>query len=92
MNYDIGIELINYNGFDLYISSPERAILKTIFLSPNKTSLREIAQIIETMTSLRQKLLQELLEKCSSIKTKRIFLYLTEQYKHNWLNFIDQKI
>jgi hypothetical protein len=31
------------------------------------------------------------LENCSSIKVKRIFLYLAETQKHGWYDFIDQK-
>ncbi|MDR2781055.1 MAG: type IV toxin-antitoxin system AbiEi family antitoxin [Holosporaceae bacterium] len=86
-----GIQPINYRGFELFVSSPERAIIESIFLCPNEISLREIVQIMETMTNLRPNLLQELLIKCSSIKVKRIFLYLAEKQKHDWYDFIDLK-
>jgi hypothetical protein len=34
--------------------------------------------------------MQELLEKCSSIKVKRLFLFMASKAKHQWLEFIDQ--
>ncbi|MDR2780997.1 MAG: type IV toxin-antitoxin system AbiEi family antitoxin [Holosporaceae bacterium] len=86
-----GVQQINYHNFELFSSSPERAIMESIFLSPNKISIREIAQIMETMTNLRPHILQDLLIKCSSIKVKRIFLYLAEKQKHGWYDFIDLK-
>ena len=32
---------------------------------------------------------QELLENCSSVKVKRMFLYLADKFKHLWLDLID---
>jgi hypothetical protein len=88
---NIGIQQMNFRGFELPASSLERALMEAIFLCPGKVSLREISQIMETMTNLRPHLLQELLEKCSSVKVKRIFLYLAEKQKHSWYDFIDQR-
>jgi hypothetical protein len=84
----IGIQSINFRGFELKVSSPERAILESIFLSNRSVSLKEISQIMETMTNLRPAILQQLLENCTSVKVKRIFLYLAEKQKHNWFDFL----
>lgn len=66
-------------GFPLACSSPERAILETLHLAPKHFDLVEIAQVMEGMTTLRPKVMQELLEACTSIKVKRLFLYLAER-------------
>jgi hypothetical protein len=81
-------------GLPLVCSSPEQAILETLHLAPKEFDLVEVAQIIEGMTSLRPKVMQELLEACTSIKVKRLFLYLAERaglslVKHLDLNRID---
>lgn len=84
---DLGVESINFRGFSLKVSSTERAILETIFL--NNMSLNEIAQVIENMPNLRPKLLQLLLERCTSIRVKRAFLYLSDRQGQAWFRFLD---
>jgi hypothetical protein len=87
---NIGIQNAKFRDFELKVSSIERAILEAIFLSnDNNISLKEIAQMIETMTNLRPVLLQQLLECCSSIRVKRIFLCLADHQNHAWFKFID---
>lgn len=66
-------------GLPLLCASPERAILETLHLAPKAFDLVEAAQIINGMTSLRPKVMQELMEACTSIKAKRLFLYLGER-------------
>ena len=87
LNSDVGLQNLNFRGFDLLFSSVERAILETIFF--DNISLREISQIMETLTNLRPKILQTLLENCSSIRVKRVFLYLAEKQKHSWFDFLN---
>ncbi len=71
------------------ISEPERAILEAIYLTPNKATLKNAYQILELMTALRPQLLQQLLENCSSIKVKRLFLYMAEKIGHDWFNYLN---
>lgn len=79
----LGITVFN-DVFPLNISTPERAILEMIYLSPDIISLKEVYQTLELLVNLRPKLLQELLESCSSIKVKRLFLYMAEKVNHDW--------
>ena len=83
--------LVNFEekNFSIRISSPERAILECLFLAPDKLDLVECYQIMEGLTNLRPKLMQELLEGCTSIKVKRLFLYLADKVGHQWLSFIE---
>ncbi len=77
------------DGVDVYLSSPERAALEILHLVPNKQSFEEASKLIETLTQLRPNLVQSLLEKCKSIKAKRLFLYLADKFQHQWLPKVD---
>jgi hypothetical protein len=86
---DIGLEVYDYNGSQLLISGPERAFMECLHLSPEQFSLLDSYYVMEMMTTLRPALLQQLLEKCTSIKVKRLFLYMAEKAGHNWLRSLD---
>lgn len=83
---NIGIEEREVEGMIIKISGPERAILELIYLIPVKQSFEEADLIMENLVSLRPRVIQSLLESCSSIKVKRIFLYLAERHNHAWFN------
>lgn len=87
-----GLALFEYklDSIKLQSSSPERAILECIYLTPSSFDLVECYQVFEGLSNLRPKLLQELLEECTSIKVKRLFLFMAEKANHQWLPFIDQ--
>lgn len=86
-----GIGLIEYESktFNIWISTPERAILECLFLAPDDMDLVECYHLMEGMVNLRPKLLQELLEHCTSIKVKRLFLYMAKKAGHQWLQFLN---
>lgn len=70
------------------ISDAERAILECLYLAPNKQNLAESFQVMEGLVNLRPKVVQQLLEACTSVKVKRLFLYLAEKAGHQWLEFV----
>lgn len=76
-------------AFSIQISTPERAFLECLHLSPDTVDLVECYQVMEGLTTLRPKLLQPLLEQCSSIKVKRLFLYMAEKAGHDWFKRLD---
>lgn len=78
------------DGMKLQISSTERAILECLYQTPDRFDMVECYQILEGLANLRPKILQELLENCSSIKVKRLFLYMASKANHQWLDFVDQ--
>ena len=84
-----GLETYDYNGSTLLISSPERAFMECLLLSPDQFSLLDSYYVMEMMTTLRPSLVQELLEECSSIKVKRLFLYMAEKAGHSWFRALD---
>lgn len=76
-------------NFTVTIASPERAILEALYLCPKKADLVEVYQIFEGMVNLRPKVLQALLEDCSSVKVKRLFFYMAKKADHQWRKFLN---
>jgi len=87
---DLALFEYSQDGLKLQISSPERAILECLHQTPNRLDMVECYQILEGLSNLRPNVLQELLEKCNSIKVKRLFLFMADKAKHQWLSFVDQ--
>ena len=85
----IGIEQMDYQEQTLTVSSPERAIMECVLLSPSRYDLMDVYYLIEMLTSLRSALIQQLLENCTSVKVKRMFLYMAEKAHHRWFAKLD---
>jgi hypothetical protein len=85
----MGLTDLEMNNFTLKISNPARAILECLYLAPRHQELFECYELMESLNNPRPQSVQQLLESCSSIKVKRLFLYFAEKLKHNWLEFID---
>jgi predicted transcriptional regulator of viral defense system len=81
----LGVETMTVDGRDLLVSSPERAIMECLNLPDAASSLLDIYYIMESLTTLRPKLVQRLLESCTSQKVKRLFLYMSEKANHPWV-------
>lgn len=69
-------------------SNSERAILECLYLAPKRQDLVECYQVMEGLVNLRPTVVQALLEECTSIKVKRLFLYMAEKADHQWLQFV----
>ena len=79
-----GVEPMAIGTDSLLVSTPERAILECLNLSDASSNLLDIYYIMESLTTLHPKLLQTLLERCTSQKVKRLFLYMAEKAAHPW--------
>ena len=66
------------NGIEIKLSNRERGIMEFMEKVQDEHSFQEMVDIYEGLTTLRSSVVQELLEKCNSIKVKRLFLYITE--------------
>lgn len=86
--YEMGLTIYKEGNFTLRISTPERAMLECLYLVPKHFDLVECYHLMEGLVNLKSKLLSELLAECSSIKVKRLFLYMAEKNNHQWLQFI----
>lgn len=72
-------------GVKIKTSSPEMAAMEMLHLVPKDQSFDEATKIMDGLTTLRPKVVQELLEKCNSIKVKRLFMFMAEKSQHLWL-------
>lgn len=89
LNPNIG--LINYNEktFTIKISDPTRAILECLELTPKRFDLQEAWQIMEGLSALNPKNVQEILEHCNSVKALRLFLFMAEKANHSWFKYLN---
>lgn len=85
----IGLQVLELGNMQLRVSSPARALMECLHLAPEKQELVECYQIMEGLNNLRPIHVQQLLEACSSIKVKRLFLYMAEKVGHEWFRYID---
>lgn len=87
----LGLVNKNYNQLAIELSTPERAALEVCYLVPKAIRFEEATQLIEGLSRLRPERVKLLLENCQSIKTKRLFLLLSEFYQHRWLKKVHLK-
>lgn len=80
---------VQVDTVELEVSTLERATLEMMYLVPKRQSYEEAFQVMESLTSLRPKAVQELLECCTSVKTKRVFMHVAERANHPWLKHLD---
>jgi len=86
---ELGLANFEARTLSIQIATPERAILESLYLAPEHLDLVECYQIFEGLTNIRPKLMQQLLEACSSVKVKRLFLYMAHKAQHQWLSFME---
>ena len=73
---DTGVKDKEINGISVSVASPERAIMECLHLAPRKIDLVECFHLFEGLVNLKPKLVTELLSKCTSVKVKRLFLFM----------------
>ncbi|MDR2626510.1 MAG: type IV toxin-antitoxin system AbiEi family antitoxin [Dysgonamonadaceae bacterium] len=83
------IDTVSQEGFNLLVSSPARAFMECLHLSPKYYNLTDLYYVMEMLSLLPPLKVQELLEDCKSIKVKRLFLYMAEKTGHDWLKMLD---
>lgn len=87
----IGITKKTIESLPILISSPERSIFELLNTLLGKSSFDETYKIIEGLYNLRPDLLNQLLQECSSIKVKRLFLYFAEKSEQSWSKDLEIK-
>ncbi len=86
---DLEVIEVLIKEFTVKVSSPARALMECLYLVPDKQDLTECYELMESMNNLRPNKVQELLERCTSVKVKRLFLYLAELHNHEWFKYLD---
>ncbi|QGY32855.1 type IV toxin-antitoxin system AbiEi family antitoxin [Pantoea cypripedii] len=85
---DLGLVEIEHKDFKVKISSPARALMECLYLAPEHQPLLEVYELMEGLNNLRPVSVQKLLENCSSVKVKRLFLYMADKAGHDWFNYL----
>jgi hypothetical protein len=88
---DFGLTEFTWGMSDwpLLYSCEERAILEVLQDVPEHESIYEAHVLMQGLVNLRPARLMKLLEACSSVKVKRLFLALAERRNHAWFKHLD---
>lgn len=82
-------EIWSDHGLQLPASSQELAILECLYLAPQWYSYIDVFYLMEMLSTLRPKLVQTLLERTTSYRVKRMFLYMAEKAAYPWWKKLD---
>ena len=77
-------------GVAVTVSTPERAVLEMLYLVPRAVGFSEAMEVAGSLAALRVDSMQTLLESCSSVKVKRLFLYYAREAGHSWYPALDR--
>jgi hypothetical protein len=86
---NLGLSKKEKGEYSVTVSSPERAMMEILYFVPRGETFEEARLLMEGLSTLRPKLVQKLLEKCNSIKVKRLFMYLAEECGLPWVSKVD---
>lgn len=86
---ELGLTEVELKSFTIKVSSRARAIMECLYLSPKHQELFECYELMQGLNNLRPNLVQELLEQCTSVKVKRLFMYMADKAEHDWLNYLN---
>lgn len=88
---DLGVGTFEDSGIVLKVSSLERAILECLYISPKEFDLLECYQMLEGQQTLRPDIMQRLLVACSSVRVKRLFLYMADKANLPVMQYLDME-
>lgn len=86
---NVGTITFQVKEFKIKISGAARALMECLYLAPKKQELVECYELMEGQNNLRPDIVQALLEQCTSVKVKRLFMYMAEKANHTWVEYID---
>ena len=84
----LGLTSQKVENYSVDLSTRELAMFEVLYLLGKHETYKNAMILMEGLNTLRPALVQELLEKCSSIRAKRLFMYLAEKFNHPWLEFV----
>ena len=86
---DKATSLLQVDKVEVEVATLEQAAFEMMYLVPKRQSYEEVFQVMESMTALRPPVVQQLLEGCTSVKTKRLFMHTAERADLPWLKHLD---
>jgi len=92
---DVGLKKVttSVRDWEITISTPERAILELLYeVDETGITFLFVSEIFEGLTTMRPRLLNELLQNCKNRKIKRLFLFFANRYNFPWVKHINQDV
>ena len=86
---ELGLVEVEHKSFNVKVSSPARAVMECLYLAPGSQPLLETFELMEGLNNLQPALTQKLLEACKSVKVKRLFLFMADKVRHEWLSYLN---
>ncbi len=83
-----GLTKKDMGAYSITLSARELAIMEVLYLVGRDETYEHASLLMEGLNTLRPGLVQELLEKSTSIKVKRLFMHLAERFNHPWVKYI----
>lgn len=71
--------------WNIRTSTPERALMEVLGDVPERVSFEHADQLMQGLTTLSPRRLDELLHAVQSVKVKRLFFWLAERHGYSWL-------
>lgn len=84
-----GITEKKIEAYSIKLSGRELAICEVLYLVGSRETYQHALLLMEGLNALRPDVAQELLEQCTSIKVKRLFMHLAERFNHPWLERVN---
>ena len=81
----------DFPAIELKASKPELAILEFLQGVPKQASFEHADLLMEGLTTLSPKRLNNVLNSCNNVRVKRLFFWLAHRHNHAWLKAIDYK-
>jgi hypothetical protein len=75
----------NRNAWPFTFSSPERAYLEVLMDVPETISFEHADQLLQGMTTLSPRVMEQLLRKCTHVKVRRLFYWMAQRHSYPWL-------
>ncbi len=89
LDLEYSTSLLRHAGVVLEVATLEHAAFELFYLVPDRHSYGAATQVMESLTVLRPHVVQRLLETCTSVKAKRLFMHCAERFGHAWLSHLD---
>ncbi len=89
---DAGLRRQPWGQWDwpMTLSAPERALLELLDELPSRESFHQVDMLMEGLSDLSPRRLQNLLHQCQSVKAKRLFFFFADRHRHAWLQHLDR--
>jgi hypothetical protein len=72
-------------------STPERAMFELLDELPERESFEQVDKVFQSLNNLNPRTCQRLLEACSNVKVKRLFLWYADRHGHRWAEALQRE-